>query len=75
MALWNILAMPCCTLPVTVTREDELDYQSKWDDDFTQAIKRTVSTAKGMPVSIHVVGMPFSEESLLGLAKNIETHY
>ena len=52
--------MPCCTLPVTVTREDELNYVSKWDDDFTNAIKKTVSTSLGMPVSMHIVGMPFT---------------
>lgn len=60
VALWNILAMPCCTLPVTVTREDELNYVSKWDDDFTNAIKKTVSTSQGMPVSMHIVGLPFT---------------
>lgn len=69
--VWNMLAMTSCSLPVTITREDEQYYDSYWEDDLTKAIRRTVSTAVGLPVSVQVVGMPFSEEKVLGLAKKI----
>jgi len=45
---------------VSVVREDELNYESKWDDEFTKAIKRTVSTSQGLPINIQVIGLPFS---------------
>jgi Asp-tRNA(Asn)/Glu-tRNA(Gln) amidotransferase A subunit family amidase len=67
--------MTSCSLPVTVTREDEQYYESHWDDEFTKAIKNTVSSSAGLPVSVQVVGLPFSEEGVLGLSKKIETHF
>jgi hypothetical protein len=66
--------MTSCSLPVTVTRENEQHYDSHWEDDFTKAICKTVKTSVGLPVSVQVVGMPFSEEKVLGLAKKIERH-
>jgi fatty acid amide hydrolase len=71
--LWNVLALPSCSLPVSIVREDELNYESKWDDEFTKAIRKTVSTSQGLPVNIQVIGLPFSEEGILGVAKVIES--
>ena len=34
--VWNVLAMPSCSLPVTITREDEQYYDSHWEDDLTK---------------------------------------
>jgi hypothetical protein len=53
--------MTSCSLPVTITRENEQYYDSHWEDDLTKAIRRTVSTAAGLPVNVQVVGLPFSE--------------
>jgi hypothetical protein len=67
--------MTSCSLPVTTAREDEQHYDSHWEDDLTKAIRRTVSTSAGLPVSVQVVSVPFSEEKVLGLAKKIERHF
>jgi Asp-tRNA(Asn)/Glu-tRNA(Gln) amidotransferase A subunit family amidase len=73
--IWNVFAMTSCSLPVTITREDEQYYESHWEDDFTTAIRGTVGTSAGLPVNIQVVGLPFSEEKVLGLSKKIESHF
>ena len=73
--IWNVLAMSSCSIPVTVTREDEQFYESHWDDDITTVIKKTVSDSVGLPVNVQIVGLPFTEERVLGLAKKIEDHF
>jgi len=30
--IWNFLAMNVCSLPITVVREQEQYYESKWND-------------------------------------------
>jgi hypothetical protein len=66
--------MTSCSLPVTITRENEQYYDSHWEDNCAKTIRKIVSTSAGLPVSVQVVGMPFSEEKVLGLAKKIERH-
>jgi hypothetical protein len=67
--------MASCSLPITVTRADELHYESDWQDPVTELIKSNLKDAEGMPVSIQVVGLPFQEERVLGLAKRIEKNF
>ena len=69
--IWNVFAMCACSLPVTVVREEEQKYESDWEDEFTRAIKKTVSDSVGLPVNVQVIGMPFDEERVLGLSKKI----
>ena len=73
--IWNILAMPVASTPVTVVREDEQRYESVWDDDISKAVKKSVVDSAGLPVSVQIVGVPFQEEKILGLAKRIESHF
>lgn len=73
--VFNILRMASCSLPITVTRGDELHYESQWDDPVTELIRNNLKDAEGMPVSIQVVGLPFQEEQVLGLSKRIERHF
>lgn len=73
--IWNVLGMSACSLPVTVTRETEQFYDSQWDDDITAAIKKTVVDSAGLPVNVQIVALPHQEEKLLGLAKQVETHF
>lgn len=69
--IWNLLALPVSSTPVTVVRQDEQRYESKWDDDITKAVKKSVVDSEGLPVNIQVVGMPYQEEQILGLTKQI----
>jgi len=73
--IFNILRMCVLSQPVTVTREDELHYESDYEDPVTELIRNNLKDAAGMPVSIQVVGMPFHEERVLGISKKIEQHF
>ena len=73
--IFNILRMTSCSLPVTVTKDTELNYESRWNDPVTELIKNNLKDAEGLPVSIQVVGLPFEEEKVLGLSKRIERHF
>lgn len=70
--IWNILAMTTGALPITVVREDEQHYESKWDDDITAVLQQNAKETIGLPVGIQVVSLPFAEEKVLGLMKLIE---
>jgi Asp-tRNA(Asn)/Glu-tRNA(Gln) amidotransferase A subunit family amidase len=73
--IWNLLAMPAATTPVTIVRQDEQHYESAWDDDITKVIRKNVADSAGLPVGVQIVGMPFEEEKLLGVAKRIESYF
>ena len=38
-------------------------------------MKESVKDSQGLPVGIQVVGLPFSEEKVLGVSKKIEAHF
>ena len=59
--VFNILRMCVLSMPITVTREDELHYESDYEDPVTELIRENLKTAAGIPVSIQVVGLPFKE--------------
>jgi len=52
--------MVSCSQPITITRENELNYESDWEDPITELIRNNLKDAVGMPVGIQVVGLPFS---------------
>lgn len=70
--LWNVLDLPAGCLPVTLCRENEQLYESEFNDPFNDTAVRIQSTAKGLPAGIQVVGLPFSEEKVLGFMKYLE---
>jgi Asp-tRNA(Asn)/Glu-tRNA(Gln) amidotransferase A subunit family amidase len=73
--VFNLLKMTASSLPVTVTRADELHYESDWQDPVTELIRNNLKDSEGLPVSIQVIGLPFHEERVLGLSKKIESHF
>jgi fatty acid amide hydrolase len=73
--IFNILGMVSAALPITLTRANELVYESRWSDRITDLVKKSLKDAEGMPVGIQVIGLPFSEEKVLGLSKRIEKHF
>lgn len=73
--IWNVLGMCVCSVPVTVVREEEQYYETKYNDEISDLIKRNVVNSAGLPVGVQVIGMPFSEEKVLGVAKMLEKHF
>lgn len=67
--------MSAATTPVTVVRQDEQHYESVWNDDITKVIQKSVLDSAGLPVGVQIVGLPFDEEKILGLAKRIERNF
>jgi Asp-tRNA(Asn)/Glu-tRNA(Gln) amidotransferase A subunit family amidase len=58
--VFNLLGMTSCAQPITVTKENELNYESDWEDPLTELVRNNLKDAAGMPVGIQVVGLPFS---------------
>ena len=73
--IWNVLAMAVCSVPTTVVKEEEQYYETSWNDPISAEIKKGVQSSAGLPVGVQVVGLPFEEERVLGVAKQIETHF
>ena len=73
--IWNVLGMSAATTPVTVVKQDEQHYESVWNDDITKVVQKSVVDSLGLPVGVQIVGLPFDEEKILGLAKRIERNY
>ena len=70
--LWNVLDMVAGSLPVTTVKEDELHYESVHDDQITTALRSNMVGAKGLPVGVQVVGLPYQEEKVLRLMRQLE---
>jgi Asp-tRNA(Asn)/Glu-tRNA(Gln) amidotransferase A subunit family amidase len=73
--IWNVLGMTAGSIPITIVREDEQYYNSKYNDDISDAIKSSVKDSAGLPNGIQVIGLPYDEEKVLGLMKQIENHF
>jgi fatty acid amide hydrolase len=57
--IWNVLNLPSGCIPVTVVRNDEQVYESRYDDMITKALKESARGSAGLPVGIQVIGLPY----------------
>lgn len=70
---WSLLHYPCGVVPVTQVRDSEAAYPDDgYNDIWTRAIQRDISTAAGLPVGIQVVARKWDDEVALGLMKVID---
>lgn len=65
--VWNSLDMVAGAMPVTVVKEDEQEYVSRFNDAFTLETKKITEGSKGLPVGVQVIGLPYQEEKVLGI--------
>ena len=67
--IWNLLNLPVGSVPVTVVRNDQQVYESRYDDMITRALIESAQGSMGLPVGIQIVGLPYQEQKILGLMK------
>lgn len=56
--IWNFLDMPVGSLPITCVRQDEQNYNSKYNDIITKELKNVAKNSQGLPVGVQIVGAP-----------------
>lgn len=69
---WNIMHYPAGVLPVTVCKNDELDFEDEFRDFYTKNIQKCMKQSAGLPVAVQIVSTPFNEEKILALMQQIE---
>lgn len=72
--LQNLLDLPSVALPVRLVRTGEEGYKDRWipDDLFEQAGKNTTEGSAGLPIGIQVSCLPYEDEKVCGIAKQLE---
>eukprot|EP00939_MAST-03C_sp_MAST-3C-sp1_P002666 g2666.t1 len=72
--LFNLLNFPAGSVPVTRVRDSESDQypSSKYDDSFDTAARVAMKGSGGMPVGVQVVALPFQDEIVLRVMRDIE---
>ncbi|KAL5022196.1 hypothetical protein ScPMuIL_001351 [Solemya velum] len=73
-ALWNLLDYPVGIIPVTkVTAADVQETISIEDvSEYETFLKKATVGSEGLPVAVQCVGLPFTEELVLRVMKEIE---
>ena len=72
LAIFTLMNSPCGVMPICKAREEDLTYDDHFDDAWTRAIRNDMVGQEGMPVSVQVVGLPWEDETVLGVMKAIE---
>jgi len=70
--LQNILEVPAGNVPYTVVRSDEEEYQDAFNDEITKNAKKLCEGSAGLPIGVQVSGLPFHDENVLRVMKEIE---
>jgi fatty acid amide hydrolase len=72
--MWNLLDWPCGVVPVTQVREDEdgVYVGTPANDSLDKAAMEETQGSKGMPVGVQVASLPYNDEMVLRVMKEIE---
>lgn len=72
--LFNVLDMPVAAIPVTLVRKDEETFEDPANsrDQMVRFAKETSLDSQGCPVGIQVVCLPYEDEKLCGIARQME---
>lgn len=69
---WNGIYFPAGAVPITRVRKDEQFYNSKYNMIFEGEMRKLMANSEGLPVGVQVVGMPWRDEAVLEIMKEIE---
>ncbi len=70
--LFNVLHFPVGVVPITTVGPKETIYEDGINDMFTSKAKQVCHNSQGCPVGIQVVGLPFQDEKVLSVMKDLE---
>jgi fatty acid amide hydrolase len=69
---WNIMHYPAGSVPIGLTEDHEVKYESGIRDAFHAKAVEHVAGSVGMPVGVQVVGLPFQDEMVLRVMRDLE---
>lgn len=72
MVIWNMLNFPSGVVPVTRVREDEQDFEDKFNDGWTKLIKDICDQSKGLPIGVQVIAHSYEDEKALAIMQVLE---
>ncbi|OMJ70142.1 hypothetical protein SteCoe_31961 [Stentor coeruleus] len=72
MSIFNLLDFPVGSVPICEIHDDEQKYDVDCKEIWAQAVKKTMQGSSGLFTGVQVAGMPFREEVVLRVMKDIE---
>ena len=70
--LWNILHYPCGVVPVTKVQPNEQEFIDKWNDKWSELMRKTVNGSEGMPLGVQVVAHSYEDEKALAIMQALD---
>lgn len=65
--------VPTGAIPITKVKETDGEvYTDKWNDSYTKECQRVLKGSVGLPVGVQVTGLPYQEEVVLRVMKELE---
>ena len=73
--MWNILDWPCGVVPITAVHPDEdgVYEGTQANDSMDKAALEETCGSKGIPVGVQISSLPYNDEVVLRVMKEIET--
>lgn len=69
----NYWKFPSGTIPITTVREGEETFTEKYYNDiYTSACKTSMKDSVGMPISLEICGLQYTDEKVMAIMKIIE---
>jgi fatty acid amide hydrolase len=69
--LFNMLDFPAGTVPMGTIRENEQNYEVDCEELWAKTMKSTMDNSAGLPISVQVAGLPYREEQVLRIMKEL----
>ena len=66
---WTISGYPYQVFPVTKVLPEEEKYDDWYSDRYTELINLNAQKSAGQPISLQMIGYPYEDEKILGIAK------